>query len=109
MTTAAIETAVRAGVVPLTVVAAKKPGHWIVRAMCPFLTESALRSAAEKYVGTLDPDIEWTCHVYEGWPGYVVYGQGDLPRLGWPSGVFQFDWVAGDVYRSPAVRLGDVT
>lgn len=98
----------RALSVSLTVVAAKKPGHWIVRAMCPFATEDALRRSAERHVGTLDPEIEWTTHVYAGWPGYVVYGSGDLPRLGWPPpGVYRFDWVIDDCYARDAVRLGD--
>ncbi len=98
----------RAGSVSLTVVAAKKPGHWIVRAMSPFTDAARLRSMAESHVGTPDPEIEWTSHTYGGWPGYVVYGSGDLPRLGWPTGVYRFDWVAGDVYSGDAVRLGDV-
>lgn len=102
----------RAGSVPLTVVAAAKRGHWIVRAMCPFASPHRLRLAVERYVGTLDPEIKWTSHTYEGWPGYVVYGHGDLPRLGWPTGVYRFDWTAGDdktdCYRGDPVRLGDV-
>lgn len=99
----------RAGVVPLTVVAAKKPGHWIIRAISPFAPEDALRKQVEQIVGVMDPEIEWTTHTYEGWPGYVVYGQGDLPRLGWPTGVYRFDWVFEDCYASEAVRMSPPT
>ncbi len=91
---------------PLTV-AAKKPGCWIVRAMCPFSSAEKLRAAVERHVGTLDLTIEST-YTYGGWPGYVVYGKGDLQRLGWPTGVFKFEWVSYDSYNSPAVQLGPI-
>lgn len=98
----------RAGVVPLTVVAAKKPGKWIVRAMGPFRRVEELRQAVERHVGTLDTELVWTTHTYEGWPGYVIYGKGDLPALQWPTGVFLFRWTTGDCYRSDSERLGSV-
>lgn len=105
--TAPLATDVHAGGVPLTVVAAKKPGQWIVRAMSPFVDVAKLRRNVEEVVGVLDPDLEWTHHTYGGWPAYVVYGQGDLRELGWPTGVFRFCHKGGDVY-GPAERLRDV-
>lgn len=99
---------VRAGCVPLTVVAAKKPGHWIIRGFSPFRKVEELRKAVEGHVGTQDPEIEWTSYAYEGWPGYVVYGKGDLPRLGWPVGIFRFRWLADDTYDHQAERLGSL-
>jgi hypothetical protein len=101
-------TEVRTGVVPLRVVAAKKPGQWIVRAMSPFTGWETLRRCAEQHVGTIDPDIEWSHYEYGGWPGYVVYGEGDLPRLDWPTGVFLFRHSNGDVYQASCERLGPV-
>lgn len=98
---------VRASSVPLTVVAAKKPGHWIVRAMSPFADTGKLRRHVEQVVGILDSDLCWTQHTYEGWPGYVVYGEGDLPRISWPTGVFLFPHKGSGIY-GPAKRLGDV-
>jgi hypothetical protein len=99
---------VRARCVSLNVVAAKKPGLWIVRAVSPFTGTFVLRRCVEQYVGTLDAEIEWTTHEYDGWPGYIVYGEGDLPRIDWPSGVYKFEYSGGDVYRKSVVRLGSV-
>lgn len=88
----------RARVVPLSVVAAMKPGEWIVRAMSPFTGARTLIDAVQSIVGVMDPDIEWSGYEYEGWPSYVVYGKGDLPNIGWPTGVFRFDHIGGGVY-----------
>lgn len=99
----------RAGRVPLRVVAAKKPGSWIVRALGPFYDWPVLQAAAQRYVGVLDPEVEWSQHEYDGYPAYVVYGSGDIPKMVAASvGVYRFDWQCGDVYRAPAVRLGGI-
>ena len=106
---AAEMTDVSAGGVPYCVVAAKKPGEWIVRAISPFSSFGELRKLVEVAVGTMDPEIEWTCHRYGPWPAYVVYGDGDLPRVSWSSGVFLFPYNGGGKYPvdtyGPAKRL----
>lgn len=82
--------------VPLTVVAAKKPGHWIIRGWMPFAKPEELRTEVERIVGTLDPDIEWTTHTYD-LPAYLVYGEGDLkPGWGWPMAMVKFPYTGGD-------------
>lgn len=98
---------IRAGVVPLNVVAAKMPGEWIVRAMSPFTQPATLVRCVQQVVGTMDRRIEWTGYSYQGWPSYVVYGEADLPRIGWPTGVFRFDHKGYEMY-GPAIRVGEV-
>lgn len=88
----------RAPVVPLNVVACRKPGQWIVRAMSPFTDPRTLVKAVQTIVGRMDPTLEWTGYSYEGWPGYVVYGKGDLSRHDWPTGVFRFDCLNPNTY-----------
>jgi hypothetical protein len=101
-----------AGAVNLRVVAAKKPEHWIVRGFSPFTDWGQLRRSVERYVGMLDETIEWSHHQYGGWPAYVVYGEGDLPRIGWPTGIYRFDYTGGqysETYKGGPVRLGSVS
>lgn len=99
--------AARTQCVELRVVAAKKPGEWIVRAFSPFTDWATLERHVQLIVGVIDTSLQWSHYRYEGWPHYVVYGKGDLERIGWPTGVYRFDHVAGDRY-GPAVWLGDV-
>ena len=57
----------------LNVVAAKLPGEWIVRGIYAWKTFDEIRREVEKYVGVLDPRIEWTQHQYD-LPYYLMYG-----------------------------------
>ena len=94
---------VRASGVPIWVVAAKKPGHWIVRGIA---TWHSPQKEVEQYVGRLDPEIEWTQYKY--WlPGYLFYGSGDIPAMRPTCGIYRFDHQGADVYRAEAVRLDD--
>ena len=101
-----IET-VRGPHVPLTVVAAKKRGEWIVRGWMPFKAPTEIRREVERIDGVLDPEIEWTTYTYE-LPAYLVYGHEDLePGWGWPVGIYKWPCssVRADVYRGPVECL----
>jgi hypothetical protein len=90
---------VRGPHVPLTVVAAKKPGAWIVRAWCPFREPKELREVLATIIGTLDQDgIEWTTWKYD-LPAYLVYGSGEIDGWGWPVAVVKYPWTRGDSYK----------
>lgn len=97
----------KAPTVPLTVVAAEKPGAWIVRAMGPFQGINELRGCVERHVGTLDDELRWTFYTYQGWPGYVVYGP-VARQSAWPTGVWKFDHNPDTGrYDGPATRLSE--
>jgi hypothetical protein len=91
--------------VPITVVAAKKPGQWIARGIRCFATADVVRSDVEAVVGRLDDEIEWSTCTYH-LPHYLVYGSGDLPEIGWPNGVWLFEHAGNDRYVK-ARRVGD--
>jgi hypothetical protein len=95
------------GVVTLTTVAAKKPGHWIVRAFSPFTHVNVLWRCVREVVGEMDPEIEWSSHCYGGWPGYVVYGDDRYTKHEWPTGLYKYPHRADGTY-GPGERLGDV-
>ena len=90
--------------VSLVVVAAKVPGKCIIRAWKPFARVDELRREVERYVGRLDPTIEWTYYTYE-LPAYLVYGSrfdgGDLDGWDWPMGVYEFPYTGDSSYRGP--------
>lgn len=104
--------------VPLQVVAVKWPGHWIIRAMRCMAPLEEVVKMIQPYIASAPPDeLEWTHHRYE-FPGYVVYGSGDLLGLNelrhegynWPvppnGVVYLFPFNGGaDTYRGPARRL----
>jgi hypothetical protein len=97
--------------VPYRVVAAKWPGHWIIRGIyADFYGPERVIRAVERYVDRYDPEIEWSTHVYR-LSSYMAYGSGVIPEApswtgGW-SGVFKFIHTANDIYRN-AVRLGSI-
>lgn len=115
LTAAEIPTAI-ARSVPVTVVAVKWPGHWIIRAMRCFSNVEVVADMVRPYVAAMPQDeLEWTQHTYR-FPGYLVYGSGDLLGLNsrerdynWPvppnGAVYLFGWTRADVYREPARRL----
>jgi hypothetical protein len=92
---------VQAAGVPIWVVSAKKPGHWIVRGIG---TWHSPQKEVERYVGRVDPEIEWTQFKYF-LPAYLFYGSGDIPAIAPQRGVYRFDYQGNDVYREDAVRL----
>lgn len=111
--------------VPVTVVAVKWPGHCIIRAMRCFSSVEDVTHLIRPYVAALPPDeLEWTHHTYK-FPGYLVYGSGELLGLNtaerggynWPvppnGAVYIFPMIprppgvvyGEDVYRGPVRRL----
>lgn len=103
--------------VPVTVVAVKWPGQWIIRGMKCFTTLQDVIALVNPYVAAAPiGEVEWTYHEYL-FPGYLVYGSGDLPALddcrqagyNWPvppnGCVYLFPHQGRDVYRGPARRL----
>lgn len=97
---------VQAGSVPVNVVAVKWPGHWIIRAIGVFsYTNDDLRSWIEPFVMLSDGPLEWRHHQYHI-PHYLAYGDGDLPRWGWPpQGVFLFRYQGNYTYGPRAEKL----
>lgn len=95
-----------AGVVTLTVVAARKDGEWIIRGFQCFGKPDSVRASIEQFVGKLDSSITWTTCQYP-LPAYLVYGNkfdgGDLEGWGWPSGIWKFPCSnptgRGDIFR----------
>lgn len=88
---------VRGPTVPLTVVAAKKPGEWIIRAWRPFTAPQDLAQQIAMRCGMMDESIEWTTFTYP-LPAYLVYDEpGDLGEgWGWPMGMWKFPYNGGD-------------
>lgn len=99
---------VRAQGVPTNVVAAKKPGKWIIRAIGSFSSPEQLRSSVERFVGKMDDEIEWSQASYFV-PSYLHYGSGDIPGRLKQRGVYIFRATSdgADTYRD-AERLGDL-
>lgn len=99
---------VAAACVPIQVVAVKWPGHWIIRGIFCFESIETVTAKVRPFVVVMPQDeLEWTNHEYR-LPGYLAYGTGDLPRIGWPGqGVFLFAHSGGDVYRGDARRLDE--
>jgi hypothetical protein len=89
---------VRGHHVPLTVVAAKKPGEWIVRAWACFVDPQPLREMVLDEIGRLDGEgVEWTTHTYD-LPAWLVYEPGEI---GWQAGVAIWEHTTSDQYRNP--------
>lgn len=89
----------RAAHIPMRVVSAKLPEHWIVRGIRCFATAEQVRDDVLNYVGRIDnADIEWTAYEY-AIPSYLVYPSGDLHALGtWPQGVYLHRYRSSGVY-----------
>ena len=94
--------------VPITVVACKRPGHWILRGIGVFTDANALRQSMQPLVCLVDADdLEWTHHTYLI-PHYLAYGQGEQRHMGWPEvGVFLYEHQGNGVYGSDAKRPFD--
>lgn len=89
----------RAVGIPMRVVSAKLPEHWIVRGIRCFASIDQVRDEVLNFVGRLDnAAVEWSTYEYH-LPSYLVFPSGDLHALGtWPAGVYLHRYLGGDVY-----------
>jgi hypothetical protein len=86
--------------VPIQVVAVKRDGHWIIRAIASFRTVETLTSWIQPYLALAEGPHEWSQHEYH-LPAYLAYGGGDLKPMGWPdAGVFLFPHLGQGAYGS---------
>lgn len=95
----------------LAVVAVKKRGEWIIRAMrlgySAKLTDYAdLVTALQVEVGSRDPSLEWTGCFYPDLPTYRYDLDATRPHL--PAGVFMFPHSGDGIYRDAPIRLRDL-
>lgn len=92
--------------VRIQVVAVKWPGHWILRGIFAFKSMPEIIRKIQPYLALIPTDeLEWSEHEYM-LPHYLAYGDGDLPRIGWPGqGVFLFEHQDHDTYGSKARKL----
>lgn len=84
--------------VPIHVVAAKKRGEWVIRAIAPLTTHDELRQKVEQFVGRLDDSIEWT-HATYFLPAYLYYGDGEIEPMPVEQGIYRFPATGEDHYR----------
>lgn len=102
--------------VNLTVVAARKTGHWIIRGWGLFRKPNDLRADVERIVGIMDLSITWTTYTYP-LPAYLVHGDrfvgGELKGVEWTTGIYKFPCSnpdhEGDVFGGPIERIGDLS
>lgn len=73
----------------LQVIAAKVPRVCIIRAFTCFGSPSEMVDEVLRYVGSMNPEVEWTAHTYEGRPFYWHDIVGVSPYGG---GVYRWDY-----------------
>lgn len=72
---------VEAAGITFTVVAVKHDGRFILRGIKKWSTPEAVQQTMLPYVAIIEQDeLEWTFHQYR-LPGYLAYGDGDIPRM----------------------------